>query len=158
MQRQWNEDEVVLPPYPAKAQLLEFSVTPSNGFRFYIDTRSLSVGKDGVVRYVLVARSDSGAENVTFEGLRCAQAEYRIYAVGRSPASASAAGDSKPEWAGRAAGWRPIAGERLQLWRTALHREYFCAQNQPIRDAADGIRALERGGHPFARGDFPRGR
>jgi len=43
----------------------------------YIDSKSLSVGTDGVVRYSVVIVSGSGARNVLFEGLRCATREFR---------------------------------------------------------------------------------
>ena len=135
-----------MPPYPARGHLIEFAVSGSDGFRFFIDGASLSAGNDGVVRYVLVARSPQGAENVSFEGIRCNSAEYRIYAVGR-------AGDrDEGSWSGRPGDWRPIAGAAVSRWHTALQREYFCPQNEPIRTAAEGVQALQRGGHPFSKG------
>ena len=57
----WQESRVALPPYPKKASLIQFDVGAGTDFRFLIDAGSLSVGSDGVVRYVLVARSPQGA-------------------------------------------------------------------------------------------------
>ena len=51
------EEMLVLPAYPARANLVEFGVGAAAGFRFFIDRASLAVGKDGVVRYALVART-----------------------------------------------------------------------------------------------------
>jgi len=137
---QHDASEEVLPEPPAFPRadtLIEFPVSAVPGLRFHIDADTLSV-EGGVVRYVLVARSAGGAQNVSFEGLRCRTAEHRRYAVGRSdgtwaPASGSA--------------WRPHAA-----WHRELQREYFCPQTQPIRDAAEGVRALREGSHPFSRG------
>ena len=131
------EEMLVLPAYPARANLVEFGVGAAAGFRFFIDRASLAVGKDGVVRYALVARSPEGTDSVTFEGLRCASAEQRVLALGRPDGS----------WAIARGAWRPLAAPR----HVTLFREYFCPQNEPIASRDEGIRALESGGHPFAK-------
>jgi hypothetical protein len=133
-----TEEEVEPPPYPIRANLLEFKIADAGGFRFFIDRESLSVTKEGLVRYVLVARSPEGVDNVTFEGIRCASAEQRLYALGRPDHS----------WGTARATWRPVATPR----HVTLTRDFFCPQAEPIRNAAEGIRALEAGGHPFAQG------
>ena len=139
--RGWTEGEYKLPAPPKPDDLVEFYVSPSTNFRFYIDRQSLSVGKDGVVRYTLLARSPAGAENVTYEGIRCAQGSYRVYAYGR-PGGA---------WNERDSDWRPIEPKTTQRWHQALWREYFCPHRVPIFDTAEGLDALRRGGHPDAR-------
>lgn len=79
----WKESEVVLPPYPKEGDLVELNI-PSRGdsFAAFIDSESLQVGDDGVVRYVVVLRSPRGVDNVIAEGLRCATREYREYGYG----------------------------------------------------------------------------
>jgi hypothetical protein len=143
-------DPVPTPPaFPRRENLVEIAVRGATDFRFYVDGATLGVS-DGVVRYVLVARSPEGVENVSFEAMRCATAEYRVYALGRADGS----------WGGRAGGWRPVA-ERPQPWHTALQRDYFCPQSRPILSAEEGLLALRQGGHPFAKGfsgDALRGR
>ena len=136
------EEQVEPPAYPVAAKLLEFGVIDPGGFRFFVDPTTLSVGKDGVVRYVLVARSAEGAQNVTFEGMRCATAEHRVYAFGRPDGT----------WSASRAGWRSLEAPTAQRRHTTLYREYFCPQNEPVRTAAEGVRALEQGGHPFSKG------
>ena len=64
------EPQVELPVYPVAARLIEFEKSASADFRYFIDPETLSVDKDGVVRYVLVARSLNGVQNVTYEGMR----------------------------------------------------------------------------------------
>jgi hypothetical protein len=39
----------------------------------------------------------------------------------------------------------------VQRWHYALYREFFCPNRVAIADAAEGIRALEQGGHPWAK-------
>jgi hypothetical protein len=137
----WKEAETKLPAYPRAENLIGFFVSAASDFRFFVDSASVSAGPDGVVRYTLVARSPAGAENVTYEGIRCATSEYRIYAIGRR-------GEA---WGGRATPWRVIELRTTQRWHNALYIEYFCPSGQPIRTAQEGVDALRRGGHPEAR-------
>lgn len=131
----WQEEAVAPPAYPSAKSLVELAVPEARGFRFFVDGQTLAVGDDGVVRYVLVARSPDGAQNITFEGLRCATREYRIYAVGHRDQG----------WSGRATAWQPVGAGGAARWRTLLQRDYFCRNNQPIRDVAEGLRALRKG-------------
>ena len=121
-------------------RLIEFDKSAAADFGYFIDPQTLSVDKDGVVRYVLVARSMSGAQNVTYEGLRCASAEHRFYAFGRADGT----------WSRSRSGWRSLVqGQPLQR---ILYADYFCPQKVAILNAAEGVRALRDGGHPFAKG------
>ncbi|WPB57683.1 CNP1-like family protein [Xylophilus sp. GOD-11R] len=45
-----------------------------------IDPTTITSDSDGVVRYVLVARSSSGTTTAMYEGIRCATAEVKQYA------------------------------------------------------------------------------
>jgi hypothetical protein len=128
--------EVLPTPPPQRGELIEFFVAATSEFRFFVDAASLSVGSDGIVRYVLVARSSAGAENVSFEGMRCATREVRIYALGRDGA-----------WVGRETDWRAIQPRSVQRWHNELYREYFCPQREPIASAAEGVQALRAGGN-----------
>ncbi len=139
-ERNWTEGDVKLPAYPKAGDLVEFYVSAATQFRFFIDRASLSVSPDGVVRYALLARSAAGAENVTYEGIRCKTGMYKIYAYGHTGGG----------WAARASDWRPIEQKSVQRWRHALWRDYFCPQRIPIFDAAEGLDALSRGGHPHS--------
>jgi hypothetical protein len=134
-----GEAEPARPPaYPGEAGLIEFS-PGARSMRFFVDAPSLSVyDKDGVVRYTLVARSPEGARNVSYESLSCATGQYRVHALGRVDGS----------WGGRESDWRPANDP----WHRALYREYFCPQNEAIRSPAEGVRALQQGGHPNSRG------
>ena len=53
---------------------------PQSNLRFGVDPASVSLGSDGVVRYVVVASSNTGAVNAFYEGIRCSTAEVRLYA------------------------------------------------------------------------------
>lgn len=142
-ERDWREAAITPPEFPQAERLVEFYVSASTSFRFFIDPKTLMVGDDGVIRYVLVARSASGAQNVSFEGIRCKTGELKQYATGRDDSS----------WVERrGTEWVPIDPKTLNRQHQALRREYFCPQSVPIRTAAEGIDALRRGGHPNAKG------
>ena len=132
LQGQPAEEEGTPPAYPQAANLVEFRLANADGFRYFIDRTTLSVDQEGVVRYVLVARSGESAQNVTFEGLRCPTAENRVYAVGQPDGT----------WVSARSAWRAIGAPR----HFALSRDYFCPQGQPVGNTADAVRALERGG------------
>lgn len=134
-----QSNELIVPPPPVeRARLVELSPPPTleTGFRYFVDPSSVSVGSDRIVRYVLLARSPDGAENMTFEGIRC-PSEYRIYAVGRQDGT----------WGGRASDWRAIPrnARATQNW---IGRQYFCPARTAILSAEEGRRALLGGGHP----------
>jgi hypothetical protein len=141
-ERDWRENAGTPPEFPQADRLVEFHVSAGTTFRFFIDPKTLTVGDDGVIRYVLVARSASGAQNVWFEGIRCKTGELKQFATGRNDGS----------WAERrGAEWVPIDPKTVNRQHQALRRQYFCPQGVPIQSAAEGIDALRRGGHPHAK-------
>ncbi|MCL4801223.1 MAG: hypothetical protein KJ025_16640 [Burkholderiales bacterium] len=139
----FREERVALPPPPRDENLIRFDAGPARrAFTYAVDAASLTVGADGVVRYTLVARSDAGATNVTYEGIRCETRERRVYAYARS--------DGK--WLDRhATGWAKIGAPAREGHVYVLYADFFCpARGLTIRDAAEGIAALKRGRHPRA--------
>lgn len=75
----WSE-EVAAPPASFSTEvLIPFEVMKASALTYGIDPNTLTVGEDGVVRYVMVARSSSGALNVLYQGIRCATAETKTY-------------------------------------------------------------------------------
>ena len=116
--------------------LIEFEVRATTTTSYFIDGSTLEPGNDGVVRYVMVIRTGGGATNVSFEGLRCATGEYRIFASGRGD------GSWRPA---RISSWRTIEGKTVNRHHVALYRELFCPLALPIADAAEGRRALRLG-------------
>jgi hypothetical protein len=130
------------PAFPARDTLLPVEVRASSAFQYFVDGATLSVDlKTTIVRYTLVARSSSGVDNVSYEAIRCASAEYRVYYLGQADHT----------WGGRPGNWALIAQSR-QVHLRPLYRDYFCPQSNPIRDADEGRMALRQGGHPWAKG------
>ena len=137
-----------LPAWPKEGDLIEFEVAATSAFRFYIDAASVSVSRD-LVFYTLVARSDAGAQNISFEGMRCTAGEVRTFALGHEGA-----------WHTTSGAWRPIEPRTVQRWHNALYREYFCPQREALPNARQAILALRRGGSSITNSlteDVPRG-
>jgi hypothetical protein len=129
------------PAMPRNVNLIEFYIGPASSLRYFIDAASLSVlYKQKEVRYVLVARSPSGAENVSFEAIRCPDM-HRIYAVG----------DASGRWSVRPGEWREIQRRTGLGSPGVLAREYFCPHRDALQSAAEGVEALRQGGHPLVR-------
>jgi CNP1-like family len=131
-------ERLVAPPALERGRLGEvrLHMSATTDFRYYVDWASVDAGEDRIVRYVLVARSASGAENVSFEGIRC-PGEYRVYAVGKPGGG----------WTGHASEWRPIA-RTVNSSQATLARQYFCPGRAAIRTSAEGQQAVRAGGHP----------
>jgi len=143
----WKEGEYALPAAPGEASLRPFFVSSASPNRFLIDEDTLSVSDDGVVRYVLVVRTPGGAQNVTFEGIRCGAGAWRIYATGRPDG----------EWVPTRNGdWRPIVDTSYNRSRAALALDYFCDGPAPPRDRAEVLRRLHDSGRPHDASNYVR--
>lgn len=140
--RQWREADVQFPSAPLRENLLPLYVSAATVNKFFIDGASLSVGTDGVIRYVMVVETPEGGRNVTFEGMRCEARERRIYASGRLDGAWSKA--RKDEWI-------RIQDAYANRQHAALFLEYFCPFGNSVHSAAEARDALVRGGHPDVR-------
>lgn len=139
-ERDWKESEVKLPAWPSNESMVEFVVSGATSFRFFIDSASLSVGEDGVVRYTLLARSPAGVSNLSYEGIRCATGIFKIFAFGNDG-----------RWSPQRNEWKPIGYQTAQRWHSVLRSHFFCPLRQPIQTAAEGLDALRQGLHPALR-------
>ncbi|UCV02942.1 CNP1-like family protein [Dechloromonas denitrificans] len=137
--KQWQEIDVPLPVAPAEEKLQSFYVSMATDNKFFIDLATLNVGSDGVVRYVLVIVTPSGARNVTFEGMRCETRENRIYASGRRDGTWSKSRNSE---------WSRIKDVHANRHHAVLFLEYFCPVGVIVRDATEAKEALRSGKHP----------
>jgi hypothetical protein len=140
-----GEAQAPLPEYPKPENYLPLQVSATTPFVFFVDAKSVSVGKDGVVRYSLIAKSSGGALNISFEGIRCSEGQFRVYAFGRSDNTWSESRMSR---------WQPIPADARNAQRAVLYRDFFCPAGGIIATAEEGVRALRSGGHP--RATFPR--
>jgi hypothetical protein len=134
-----REDALQFPAPPAAADLIEFRVASASGMRHYVDGRSITSGRDDIVRFTVVTRSSAGSESITYEGFRCTLREHRVLGYGRSDGTWSA---SKNE------GWRRLPAVTTADYRATLYRDFLCPRGVPIVNAREGIEALRAGLHP----------
>ena len=76
----WKEVEVPAPPAFDLKTLVPVEMPVQSELKWGVDPATLKIGRDGVVRYVVVAQSPSGVVNAMYEGIRCSKAEFRRYA------------------------------------------------------------------------------
>jgi hypothetical protein len=130
----WQEIAVQLPAAPTPENLLPFDVSATATHVFAVDGKSIAVGTDGVVRYTLVSKSEGGATNVSYEGIRCETYERKMYAFGREDGSWSRARRDK---------WERITGSAANRQHAALAKDYFCQQKTIAGNAKDMVRRLK---------------
>jgi len=136
-EKPWIEIAAQLPAYPKTENLLPFSVSSATRNRFFVDAASISVGEDKVVRYTVVIEAAGGAQNVSFEGLRCESGERRLYAYGHPDGTWSRA-------RARNAGWESIKFRSLLSYQKALFEDHFCPDGIRVKDGAEAVRNLKR--------------
>jgi hypothetical protein len=139
--RDWQEAEFKMPAYPKSGDLIEFEASAASPFKFFVDSQSIIAGSDGAVRYTLVARSPSGAESVSFNGLRCKTYAHRVYATGRADKTWAPVPNSE---------WKALQLKTVTRQHIALMRDFFCPAGTPIVTREEGIQALRQGIHPHA--------
>lgn len=94
---EWVETEAPPPPAFDTGKLVMFDVSINSSLAYGVDPSTIRISpRDGLVRYVVVAESKSGARNVLYEALRCATGEYKTYARYSSDGKWSLV--TEPQW------------------------------------------------------------
>jgi CNP1-like family protein len=132
----WEIQQAQLPRYPEQSGLVQIYVSPTTTFQFFVDAVSIAVSDDGPVRYTLVARSPSGAANVSYEGISCETHSYKLYAIGRPDGTWSQV--LNPQWTA-------IRGQQANRQHATLAEDFFCSQRGRVRTTKDAIEALRQG-------------
>jgi len=133
----WVEEEVKLPPFPKPGNLIKFTPSAAASNEFFIDPDSLAVGKDGVVRYTLIVKGAGGAENVSYEGIRCATREQKYYAFGRRDGT----------WVNaRSAQWKRIEYREVNRQHAVLYDDYLCRDRRTPRTVKEAMQQFKYGG------------
>lgn len=118
----WKEDGNNMPEYPKDGDLLEVSGPPAyRNYQYLIDAESLQIGADGVVRYGIVIRSASGADNAMYSGIRCTTNQIKNYAYGTTDM------DGKKKFIQKSnAAWKPFRSDGVMGYAPILAANYFC--------------------------------
>ncbi|HJV88081.1 MAG TPA: CNP1-like family protein [Noviherbaspirillum sp.] len=132
-EKPWEEVALQLPRAPKQENLLPFYVSPTATQNFAIDAGSLTVGSDGVIRYTLVATSAAGARNISYEGIRCASFERKLYAFGQANGTWSRSRRDK---------WERIDSNAANRQHAVLYKDYFCDGVTVAGNAKDMINRI----------------
>lgn len=136
-----KELRVAPPAYPRDSDLAEFTLLNPTTNRFFIDTSSLTVAKDRIVRFVLVIRTPTNETNVRFSGLHCSEKEWKDYAIVGADRSWKVDEDAQ---------WRTIQELRYNNFQYTLYDEFLCSaggvfSSGPAGDAPKLVKLLR---HP----------
>lgn len=135
----YTEQQLKLPPAPTEDNLVAFDPGRRTTMKFYVDTASIAVGADQIVRYTLVVTGDADTRNVMYEGVRCKTNERKTFAYGKRDGSWSEARD--PQW----------ESVDYDVPRVTLYRNFLCPLKGPIQSAEEGVNALRNGVHPLVK-------
>lgn len=131
----WQESEVTAPTTFARERLLPLEMPPYVSLQFGIDPASLAITPDGVVRYVVVARSASGSVTAFYEGIRCATAEVKTYARANNEGIWTKPGMIE---------WRPLNANHPSKHAMVFARQGACDGATAANSVADIVRALKK--------------
>jgi hypothetical protein len=132
----WQEIESMIPPYPRPEDLVQFEGGAASQHRFFIDSKSLSVGEDRVVRYTLLVRTAGGTTNVSFEGMRCDTHELKYYALGQADGSWVRARNPQ---------WRRLETQSINRHHYVLYADVLCFGNVPVQTTREALHRLKYG-------------
>lgn len=128
----WKESEAPMPAPPQTTGLIPVEI-PGTTLRYGIDPASVALGSDGVVRYVVVATSSTGAVNAMYEGIRCSTGEVRTYARHNPGSGWTPASDLS---------WTPLHESRPSRHSLTIARNGVCLGHSANRSVIQILRDL----------------
>ncbi|MDB5947934.1 MAG: hypothetical protein JWQ33_2960 [Ramlibacter sp.] len=128
----WKETEAPPPPQLRTDHLVKIEL-PESALKFGVDPASVAIGRDGIVRYVVVASSSTGVVNAFYEGLRCSTAEVRVYARHNPDSGWVQVKDSR---------WQSLHEARPSRHSLVIARNGACVGGAPNQNAAQVVRDL----------------
>jgi hypothetical protein len=76
----WQEEQIAPPPSFSADRVIALDMPARVSLKIGVDPDTIVVGKDGVVRYVIVMRNTTGSTTAVYEGIRCVTDEVKTYA------------------------------------------------------------------------------
>jgi len=128
----WKEVEAPPPPPVRTSGLVPLEI-PRTTLHFGVDPASVSLEQDNVVRYVVVATSESGSVNALYEGIRCATGDFKVYARQNGGSGWTVARDTP---------WRSLS-ESASRHTILIARTGACIGQAPNRSASQIVRDLK---------------
>jgi hypothetical protein len=132
---EWTEAAVPPPPAFSTDKLLPIEMPPYVTLKFGIDPKTVTLGGDGVVRYVVVMRNASGSTQAAYEGILCTTGEVKTYA--RAGANGAWMLVQAPQW-------REMTDNLPSRHAFAISKQGVCDGRMPAPPAVI-LRRLQQG-------------
>jgi hypothetical protein len=129
----WKENDASPAPEFDRKRLVRFEVLIGGALEFGVDPATITIGKDGVVRYVVVASSANGNLNAMYEAIRCATGEFKTYA--RRSADSDWSAVQQPTW-------RSMQENMPSRHAFRLAKQGVCTGRAPASSVAEIVRSL----------------
>ncbi len=129
----WKENDASPAPEFDRKRLVRFEVPIGAALEFGVDPATITIGKDGVVRYVVVASSANGNLNAMYEAIRCATGEFKTYARRTGDSAWSVV--QQPSW-------RSMQENMPSRHSFRLAKQGVCIGRAPASSVAEIVRSL----------------
>lgn len=138
-QPDWVEEKPPAPPAYSKDQLIPIDMPHYVSLQIGVDPATVSIGTDGVVRYVVVMRNASGSTTAAYEGIRCTTDEVKTYA--RVNAANQWVVIAEPQW-------KPINDNLPSKHAFAIARQGACDTHlsSTLEATLNALRQRQKGG------------
>lgn len=113
----WKELQVQPPATFRVDKLVPIEMPRYVTVKLGVDPDTLTLSEDGIVRYVVVALSDSGNVNAAFEGIWCRAGEVKTYARAGNDMKWNAVPDPQ---------WKNFSDSQPSMHALALARQGVC--------------------------------
>lgn len=130
--RDWKESDTPAPPTFDVKRLVPFDVSVQSALKWGFDPVTMKITGDGIVRYVVVARSPSGVTNAMYEAVRCATSEWKTYARFNNDSGWRNADDPQ---------WLPLRNQPSQH-ALKLAQQGMCNGGAPAQTVRDVVRSV----------------
>ena len=140
-----REDEVPPPPAYSTSGLVDVDMPVGSTVKVGLDPNTLMLNqKTGIVRYVVVMRG-TAAVNASYEGIRCATGEWRIYARQT---------EGNPWTDNEDDTWKPLSQRSGTIisYPVRLARDGLCMGSSLRFSAQEMVRELRTGNSSLYRG------
>jgi hypothetical protein len=116
-EKRWLEEDVQVPSKIDADDLVAFQVgAKDTRFQYYVERGSIQHDDDGAVRFTLVIRSKTGTANSSYEGFRCGERLYKVYAYGGGETLTPISGSN----------WETIPKDKSTDYRATLYDDLLC--------------------------------
>ena len=130
----WQESELPAPPMFRADRLVPVEMPRHITLQVGVDPETLRLTADGLVRYVVVAKSSSGTINATYEAIRCLTGEVKTYA--RYSANGQWIPMVKPQW-------KPLTQNQPSPHAIVLAQQGLCSgRSVAARSSAEIVKRL----------------